>query len=220
LKLELERDGAQLFQQALDPETLDELLQILPTPIGPGERIYGNRRLACWLSDGPVGRIVRSILGRESNPVRAILFDKTGEANWALGWHQDRTIAVRQRGESAGFDRWTMKSGAIHVEPPFDLIERMLTVRVHLDPVPMDNAPLLIAPGSHSFGRIDEQRISGVAEKCGTFACVADAGDVWVYRMAILHASDRAQSVGRRRVLQVDFTAEELPDSLEWMGVC
>ena len=30
----------------------------------------------------------------------------------------------------------------------------MVTLRVHLDPVPATNAPLLIAPGSHKLGRI------------------------------------------------------------------
>ena len=35
--------------------------------------------------------------------VRAILFDKTGDANWTVPWHQDRSIAVATRIDVAGF---------------------------------------------------------------------------------------------------------------------
>ncbi|MCH8617312.1 phytanoyl-CoA dioxygenase family protein [Sphingomonas sp. SM33] len=175
--------------------------------------------MAAWLATGPVAANVRDILGEMAQPVRAILFDKTHEANWALPWHQDRTIAVRQRVETEGFLNWNTKSGAVHVEPPFNFIENMLTARIHLDPVPETNAPLLIAPGSHRLGRIPEGNIERVAEQCGSFACVANAGDVWLYRTAILHASDAVRQPGRRRVLQVDYAAEELPGELRWLGV-
>ena len=219
MTLQLERDGAQLFPQLLDPTAVGDLERLLPAANGPGERLFGNLRLAGWLADGPVGSVARTFLGEKASPVRAILFDKTTEANWALTWHQDRTIAVRQRVDVAGFDRWNRKSGANHVEPPFDLIERMLTARIHFDPVTEDNGPLLIAPGSHRFGRIEEMSIGDVVEECGSFTCLADIGDAWLYRTAILHASDRTAGNARRRVLQVDYSSDELPGGLEWLGV-
>jgi ectoine hydroxylase-related dioxygenase (phytanoyl-CoA dioxygenase family) len=107
----------------------------------------------------------------------------------------------------------------MHVEPPFALLERMLTLRIHLDTVPADNAPLLIAPGSHLFGRIPERDIAARVAACGTFACTADRGDVWVYATPILHASARAARPGHRRVLQVDYAADDLPGGLTWLGV-
>ena len=119
----------------------------------------------------------------------------------------------------AGFHHWNRKAGAIHVEPPFSLIERLVTVRVHLDPVPADNAPLLIVPGSHRHGRIPEPEIASLVEQYVSFACMAEVGDVWLYKTAIVHASDRSTTGGRRRVLQVDFAAEELPGGLEWLGI-
>jgi hypothetical protein len=33
--------------------------------------------------------------------------------DWALGWHQDRTIAVMERVEADGLGPWTVKSGLI-----------------------------------------------------------------------------------------------------------
>ena len=219
MRLELERDGAHLFRQALCPNDLQQLERILPTATGAGQRIYDNSELAGWLTDGPVGAIARDVLGAGAHPVRAILFDKTIEANWTLGWHQDRTIAVRERIDAAGLEHWTRKAGAIHVEPPFEFIERMLTFRLHLDPVPSGNAPLLIAPGSHRFGRISEDRIESVVDQCGSVACLADAGDAWVYRSPILHASKRVTNGARRRVLQIEFSADSLPGGLDWLGV-
>lgn len=95
----------------------------------------------------------------------------------------------------------------------------MVTLRAHLDDVPATNAPLMIAPGSHRLGRIPESQISAVVEACGTATCVADAGDVWLYSTPILHASDAATAPRSRRVLQVDYAADPLPDGLEWLGV-
>lgn len=170
-----------------------------------------------WLGPGgTIHKIVADWLGPVADPVRAILFDKNPAANWALGWHQDRTIAVASHAEVEGFQHWNKKDGVDHVEPPFDLIERMLTVRIHLDPVSADNAPLLISPGTHRLGRIREVELEDAVERHGSFACLADAGDVWVYRTAIVHASKRASAPHRRRVLQVDYSADELPGPLRW----
>jgi hypothetical protein len=219
LTLQLNPDGAELYPRILDSVDLAALDGLLPDALRPGTRLYGNPGLAEWLQDGNVGSIARKLLGSEARPVRAILFDKTPEANWALGWHQDRTIAVRQQVDLDGFTHWTTKDGALHVEPPFNLLERMITARIHLDAVTEDNGPLLIAPGSHALGRIEEPAVDDVANSCGTHACLADAGDVWMYRTPILHASDPSRLEGRRRVLQVDFAGADLPGGLQWLGV-
>ncbi|WP_367280013.1 hypothetical protein [Sphingomonas sp. LHG3406-1] len=55
--------------------------------------------------------------------------------------------------------------------------------------------------------------------QCGTLACLAEAGDLWLYATPILHASEVASTPTRRRVLQVDFAAEDLPGGLCWLGV-
>lgn len=170
-------------------------------------------------STGAIGSIAAGVLGPETKPVRGILFDKTATANWALAWHQDRTICVRQRMEVSGFGPWTVKRGLLHVAPPFDLLRRMVTLRVQLDDVPSTNAPLLIAPGSHTVGRVPIDCVSEVARRCGVRTCLAEAGDVWLYATPILHASHAASTPTRRRVLQLDYAAETLPGGLEWLGI-
>jgi len=185
-----------------------------------GIRIRGIAELTPFIgSDGPIGAIAARTLGAASRPVRAILFDKTADANWSLAWHQDRTICVKHRMDVDGFGPWTVKRGMQHVAPPFELLSRMVTLRVHLDDVPATNAPLLIAPGSHKHGRVPVGLIDDVVRDCGTFTCLADAGDVWAYATPILHASDAAAVPARRRVLQLDYAASELPSGLEWLGV-
>lgn len=106
-----------------------------------------------------------------------------------------------------------------HVEPPFAVIGRVITLRIHLDPVPADNAPLLIAPGSHRLGRLREAEINAAVKRCGTAACLADRGDVWACATPILHASAASIGHAHRRVLQVDYSADTLPAPLRWIGV-
>ena len=159
---------------------------------------------------------VRALLGPAARPVRALLFDKRDGANWALGWHQDRTIEVAERRDVPGFGRWTVKQGRLHVAPPIALLETMLTIRIHLDPVTADNAPLRVAPGSHRLGYIAEEAIDGVVAACGDARCLAEAGMVWVYATPILHGFARSAAGLRRRVLQMDIAACDLPGGLRW----
>ena len=220
--LNLLADGAQRLKSAIGAAGLADIAQALagqPVDLA-GIRLRGIASLRELLAQtGLLGRIAATHLGAKNRAVRAILFDKTPQTNWSLPWHQDRTIAVTERIEFEGFGPWTVKSGMLHVAPPYDVLARMLTMRVHLDAVPRTNAPLLIAPGSHRLGRIAEADIADVVRRCGSVACLAGAGDIWLYATPILHASEAAVAAGHRRVLQIDFSADELPGGLQWLGV-
>lgn len=220
--LKIGKDGAQLFSAAISTSELRDLeIALAAQPRDhAGVRLHNIPQLRPFLAlSGPIGRIAASTLGAECLPVRAVLFDKSAETNWSLGWHQDRTIAVQERIDVSGFGPWSLKNNMVHVEPPFELLAGMLTLRVHLDPVPESNAPLLIAPGSHHRGRIPWSAIPEVVERCGIVSCHAEARDLWLYSTPILHASDAALKPRHRRVLQVDYTAGQLPGGLRWLGV-
>ncbi len=215
----LECDGAQHIPAALSAGELRNLkCALAPQDVGlAGKRIRDVAPISRWINvQGPIGSVAATVLGPNAKTVRAILFDKNESANWTLGWHQDRTIAVARRHTMPGFGSWTVKDGISHVEPPFEIIERMVTLRVHLDDVGMDNAPLLVSPATHRLGKLAEASIGSVVERHGNFTCLADAGDIWLYRTAILHASGRSTANGRRRVLQLDYSSDELPDPLQW----
>ena len=217
-----ETDGAVRRRGALCASNLQELEDIVAElpPDQAGIRLHGIPALRPLLgSSGAVGRIAASALGDACRPVRAILFDKTASTNWGLPWHQDRTIAVARRVEVPGFGPWSVKSGLLHVAPPPDLLAGMVTLRVHLDPVPESNAPLLILPGSHRLGLIPESELKSVVQKYGCAVCLAEAGDVWLYSTPIVHSSEAACDPVHRRVLQVDFAVGDLPGGLTWLGI-
>jgi hypothetical protein len=219
--MELDSDGAQLYAGA-GLGLLEQARRALPISDEAGLRLSATPALRPLLARGSsMARIAERALGPAARPVRALLFDKNSTANWSLGWHQDRVICVRERIDQDGFGPWTSKRGLIHVVPPVAILAAMVTLRFHLDDVPDDNAPLLVAPGSHLLGRVAESGIEEVVARCGTRACTAEAGDIWAYATLILHASEAARRTdpGRRRVLQVDYSASDLPGGLEWLGL-
>ena len=213
------RDGAahQSAAAANLLPALDHIAAIQPQHRA-GTRLHGLPDLAALLATGPIHAVAAKHIGPAARPVRAILFDKTAAANWSLGWHQDRTVAVRARHDVPGYGPWTVKQGILHVAPPFAVIARMATLRIHLDDVPAANAPLLIAPGSHR-AFVPEAEIEAIVAHCGTHACLAERGDVWAYATPILHGSAPATGDGRRRMLQVDYTAHPLDPPLAWLGL-
>ncbi len=220
--LRYQTDGAQLHGAAADDRVLHGIVGALAGQPADqaGVRLFGVTALRPFLEPtGVIGAIAASILGLGCRPVRALLFDKTAGANWSLGWHQDRVIAVEQRVEVEGFGPWTRKHGALHVAPPYDLLAHMITLRLHLDPVPATNAPLLVAPGSHRLGHIAEADAPAVVHRCGVVSCTAAAGDVWLYATPILHASEATADTGHRRVVQVDYAVGDLPGGLRWLGI-
>lgn len=219
--LSFDKDGAARFTAALDEAALGRIERAIEgiDPRRPGARLYAELRTVTGLlhAPGAVGAIAAALIGPDAKPVRAILFDKRGDLNWALGLHQDRTIAVRERRDVAGYGPWSVKAGRSHVQPPTALLERMATLRIHLDDVGSDMAPLLILRGSHAFGRLREDEIASLEALDGTFASLAQRGDVWAYRTLIVHGSGAVRAANaRRRVLHIDYSPDTLPGGLEW----
>lgn len=219
---EFGRVGAFRFPSVLNPEERARIATLFGQGDRPGKRLARNevKCIADLISaDGAIGRIAADLLGIGAKPVRALLLDKSEAANWRLGWHQDRTIAVTQRIDVPDFGPWTVKAGQPHVQPPHEISARMVTLRVHVDDVDRDNAPLEVLPGSHRLGCLDNGAVKKLAAEQEPVICVADAGDVWAYSTGIVHASAEQKLAGRRRVLQIDYSADELPGGLEWAAL-
>lgn len=169
------------------------------------------------LADAPeVRALVAPVLGPDCFPVRGILFDKTPEANWNVVWHQDLSIAVRERREVDGFGPWSEKAGVIHVQPLARVLERMLTVRLHLDDCDETNGPLLVLPGSHRNGRLTAPEIQRQRALTPGVACPVPSGGALLMRPLLLHASSASQSPRHRRVIHLEYAAEPLPGGLQW----
>lgn len=188
---------------------------------GRSEGLYGARNVltlwppaaAVWRRP-PLPEVLAAVLGPGFGLVRCLFFDKPPGQSWALPWHKDLTIAVRDnRLPSAAFCKPTTKAGVPHVEAPCSVLETMLTARIHLDAMTEDNGPLRVIPGSHR---------SGKAMDAGTVpprSILTAAGDVLLMRPLLGHASGHSQpEVGRhRRVLHLEFAAHrDLPDGFAW----
>ncbi|WP_029915642.1 phytanoyl-CoA dioxygenase family protein [Caulobacter sp. UNC358MFTsu5.1] len=220
--LDFARDGAALFPGALAARTVETLRTLADERVGarPGARLRGDAILADLLAPaGTIGALAARLTSPAARPVRAVMFDKTPDANWAVAWHQDRVLPVAQRVEVEGFGPWSTKDDLLHVAPPFEILARMVTLRVHLDPVDAANAPLRAALGSHRLGRVAAGDAAARAAEHPVIDCLAETGDVWAYATPILHASDRAEPPRRRRVLQVDYADFDLPGGLAWAGL-
>lgn len=220
--LDFQRDGALLFSGVLSSAEAGSLADRLEPQITgrPGARLQLEPNLADRLSsEGTVGRIAARLIGPGARPVRAVLFDTSADANWIVAWHQDRTIPVRERHETPGFGPWSTKAGVLHVVPPISVLEGMATLRLHLDPVDAENAPLIVYKGSHLAGYVPADIAAKRAADGQIMVCEADTGDVWAYATPILHMSARSGGDRRRRVLQIDYAAGPLPAPLEWSGI-
>ena len=179
------------------------------------ENVAAVRELAC---SAPLRNIVETILGRDWFAVRGIWFDKVAGANWKVPWHQDLSIAVRERRDVEGFGAWTRKEGVVHAHAPTELLERMVTLRLHLDDCDEFNGPVRVLPGTHRAGKLTAEQIQTRRTEIAEVACVVPAGGVLIMRPLLLHASSPAQSPRHRRVIHLEYAAEPLPDGLEWQS--
>jgi len=183
----------------------------------PGDRRFDlSGSLRETIFSGQLPALAAEFSGNVVRPTRLILFDKSVDNNWALGWHQDRTIAVADRADVKGYDVWSKKAGEWHVEPPVELMEKMITLRLSLDPSNAENGALEVIPGSHKFGRLNNAQTNELVEAGASELLSTGAGDVVILSTLILHRSKPSVSNSRRRVVQVDYTWGELPSPLAW----
>ncbi len=162
----------------------------------------------------PLLELLQDVLGPEFGLVRVLFFDKPPERTWALPWHKDLTIAVKPHpGECTVFSKPTLKAGVPHVEASREVLEAMLTLRIHLDDMTEENGPLLVVPGSHRLGKIP------VASYETARTILGSRGDVLAMRPMLAHRSisSREGTTLHRRILHLEFSGlPQLPDGFEW----
>lgn len=160
--------------------------------------------------------LATSILGSSPNIVRVIYFDKTPNKNWLVTWHQDRTVALNTREEIKGWGPWSIKDGANHVQPPLDVLNQMVTFRLHLDDADENNGCLKVIPGSHNMGILSQTELTNVVNLQEPFLCKVKEGDLVLMRPHILHSSSKSSNPGHRRVVHVEYSNFKLPGNLKW----
>jgi hypothetical protein len=210
-------NGFALIPDFLSPEQVAELCTALGDTGAAGRRGMLAEPVVAALAQSPqLIDLVRPHLPGTPQPVRAIAFDKSPDANWLVAWHQDLTIAVSERSEVPGFGPWSEKDGIPHVQPPVELLEQMLAVRLHLDPTDESNGALRVLAGTHREGRLTPAQIERSRRDLSETLCPAAAGDALLMRPLLLHASSRAAVPTRRRVLHIEYADASLPPGLDW----
>ncbi len=224
------RDGFSIVPGVFTPARVDQiaggLARALASAGCDGESIrsrqgsvYAARNVlsvfpeACELwREPPLVELLRSVLGPQAGLTRALFFDKPPDRTWSLPWHKDLTIAVEDnRLASRHYCKPTTKAGVPHVEAPLELLQRMLTLRIHLDDVTEENGPLLVMPGSHHAGKAPT---SGPAHSVHV-----DRGDVLAMRPLVSHCSVASQpgAMQSRRILHLEFSSQRnLEDGFAW----
>ncbi len=216
LKNELEASGRLWLRNAISEDDLEHFDAAALLDAKPGARVKPSHALSAAL-DGQ-GTLMQSIrsLDPMTKPVRTVAFNKTPDTNWGVPWHQDRVIAVADKHEVTGFDKWTNKSGVWHCEPPQHVLDEMLFVRIHLDDTDHDNGAMEIAVGSHVHGVVPAANAADTALQHPIESCEAKRGDVLVLKMLTLHGSKPSKVSSNRRVFRIDFASKDLPAPLSW----
>jgi hypothetical protein len=229
---QIERDGFAVLRAVFAGKQVDQILRALeealqgPRGVTAGIRsesgtLYAARNiLQVWPEVAtawqvpPLNGALTEVLGPDHGLVRVLYFDKPPNQSWALPWHKDMTIAVRDnRLPSRVFAKPTSKAGVPHVEAPREVLERMLTARIHLDDVTEENGPLKVIPGSHHAEKVLTDATAHPV------AVLAERGDVLLMRPLLDHASGKAlpETPRHRRILHLEFAADrELPDGYAW----
>ena len=229
IETDVRTDGFAIVEAVLLRQQVDDLLQSLEQigDTGSVRKRGGMFAVRNLLDVSPkvrelanseaVRALVEPVLGERFFPVRGILFDKIPDANWKVPWHQDVTIAVQERVEAEGYGPWSMKADVLHVQPPAEVLEHMISVRLHLDVCGEDNGALRVIPGSHRHGRIPEEQIPTMRET-PEVVCAVGVGGALLMRPLLLHASSPSRVPGHRRVVHLDFASVQLPNGMRWFS--
>jgi ectoine hydroxylase-related dioxygenase (phytanoyl-CoA dioxygenase family) len=218
---EIDRDGFIILDRFLSLDLIDRLIQDIAalnlTPERAGirnilELLPSVQQLA---TSQEIRSLVEPILGNPARVVRGIFFDKQPTANWKVPWHQDVTIAVKDRLDLPDYQPWSLKGGILHVQPPVAILEQMLTVRIHLDRTDESNGALKVIPGSHCDGKLNDLEIDRFKQTDSTI-CTCESGGILLMRPLLLHASSVAIEPSHRRVIHLDYSGCNLPAGLDW----
>jgi hypothetical protein len=215
LRRELEAAGHALRRGVLGGDQLGMLAKVLPAGHAARNLLWERAEIAAALEYLGIDRLACEALGDGAFPINVIYFDKTEGANWKVPGHQDLMMPIERQVDEPGFGGWSTKAGVVHVEPPVEVLERLVALRIHLDDCPASNGPLAVVPGSHTRGKLGDAELGQLAP--GWFvACEAAAGDVLLMKPLVVHRSSPAESPRHRRVLHVVYAVDEPGETLRW----
>jgi ectoine hydroxylase-related dioxygenase (phytanoyl-CoA dioxygenase family) len=169
--------------------------------------------VAALANSGSLMELAREWLGSVAIPFRATLFEKSGETNWLIPWHQDTALPLAKRFESKDWGPWSEKAGVVYAHAPSSALSRIVALRVHLDSSDAGNGPLRVIPGSHGCGVLSDEGVREYVATHQEVTCLTQRGGVIAMRPLLIHSSSKAQTYEPRRVLHIEYA-----DSLDVAG--
>ena len=170
--------------------------------------------------------LAQSLLTKKPRLIRAILFCKNTHNNWRVSWHQDKTVCVTEKFDCHGWGPWSVKENLPHVQPPLEVLQHMVSIRIHLDDTDETNGCLRVLPGSHQLGILTQHDIDNLiqndtsaearSENLKYENCIAQSGTVMLMSPLLLHSSGKATSRKNRRVLHLEYSDYNLPTGINW----
>lgn len=211
--MSLEIQGYDVLSPGLTGEELLALRHEFP-PDSPNRRnlFLFSPLVENLVRKGSFTAAARQILGPDAFAVRAIFFNKIEKVNWHVPWHQDISIPIKERVEVPGFSAFNMKEGVLHANAPAAVLEQLLILRLHLDPATAANGAMQLIPGSHAHGRLSDPPEGHALPVQPEIM----AGEILRLRPLLFHASAHSRSDTPRRVVHIEYAAQELPGGLEW----
>lgn len=154
-----------------------------------------------------------------SHAVLCTYFEKSPERNWLVALHQDLSIPVAERTAVSGYSGWSEKDGRIFVQPPLEVLEQSVAVRVHLDASDEETGALKVVPSSHTLGRLRSPDAFVARGVGGERSVPVPRGGLMLMSPLLLHASSKVTGNARRRVLHFLFGPLHLPGGVRWPQV-
>jgi len=158
--------------------------------------------------------VLKNLFGDNYFVVKSIYFDKPQTSNWYVAYHQDLTISVDKKTNLTGFGFWTTKQNQFAVRPPLDILQNIVTIRIHLDETDEKNGALKVIPGSHLKGIQRPETTDRTVKK--EVNCNVAKGGIMLMKPLLLHSSGRTTNNRQRRVIHIEFANLELPTELNW----
>jgi hypothetical protein len=216
---EFDRQGFTIIESVLSPARIEAIIAHLDSISLDRAGTRNLHRLAWCIELVGVLRshpTIAELLPFNHVAVQCTLFEKTIDRNWLVPLHQDLSIPVRERCDNIYLSGWSRKEGTLYVQPPIEVLEKLVAIRIHIDDCNSDNGALRVVPGSHDRGRISRIDIPTIKTANGEQLCTIKQGGALIMYPLLLHASSKATIPNRRRVLHFLFGSASLPLGLKW----
>jgi ectoine hydroxylase-related dioxygenase (phytanoyl-CoA dioxygenase family) len=238
---QLSENGFSIVENIYSEKEIEAILNVIDTESKDNWRFRKNKDLfaiRCFLKEIPTlnalifNENLRQII-HNLNPkyrvVKSIYFDKPPRNNWDVNWHQDLTISVSNKDKIAqniecieipkafgteGYKNWLPKDDYYSVQPTSDILEDIVTIRIHLDDCNVQNGALRVLPKSHLH--IHDYALLDKTFDKEEVICEVKKGGILMMKPLIFHSSKRTENAASRRVIHIEFSSKVLPKPLIW----